>query len=128
MALDAIRAADDQNGIIQHLQRPLHLRGKIHMAGGVHQRQLRFRQLQPGQLGENGDAPLPLQRIVVQKGVLVIYPAQTADAAARVEQALGKRGLSRVHMGQDADRKLFHAGLSAPEYPAAPASAPRRIR
>ena len=54
-------AADHQNGAVQHIQGSLHLCGKIHMARGVQQRGPQPRQLQYRLLGENRNAPLPLQ-------------------------------------------------------------------
>ena len=56
VGLHAVRCADDQDRVVQHLQGALHLGGEIHMAGGVQQRDgelLRFKQ---GLLGEDGDA------------------------------------------------------------------------
>ena len=35
MSLDAVGAADDQNGVVQHLKGALHLRREIHMSRGV---------------------------------------------------------------------------------------------
>ena len=63
VALDAVGAADDQNGAVQHLEGPLHLRGEVHVAWGIQEGHLH---LLPGKfrlLGENGDAPLPLQGV-----------------------------------------------------------------
>ena len=88
MALDAVGTGNHQNGVIQHLQGTLHLGGKVHMAWGVHQRDLHLGQGQDRLFGENGNAPLPLQIVVVQKGILVIHPAQLIDAAAQVEHTL----------------------------------------
>ena len=56
VGLHAVRCADDQDRVVQHLQGALHLGGEIHMAGGVQERDgelLRFKQ---GLLGEDGDA------------------------------------------------------------------------
>ena len=38
--LHAVGAADDQNRVVQHLQRPLHLGAEVHVARGVQQRDL----------------------------------------------------------------------------------------
>ena len=88
VALDAVRPADDQHGVIQHLQRPLRLGGKVHMAGGVQQRHPGLPQFQHRLLGKNGDAPLPLHGVGVQKGVLMVHPPQTADGSGPVQQGL----------------------------------------
>ena len=76
MALDAVGAADDQDGVIQHLERPLHFRGEVHVARGVQQCHRPFPQGEHRLLGEDGDAPLPLQVVGVQEGVLVVHPSQ----------------------------------------------------
>ena len=108
VALHPVSAADDQDGVVHHLQRPLRLGGEIHVAGGVQQRQLGFRQPEQGLLGEYGDAPGALERVGVQKGVAVVHAPQFAQGAGAVEQGLAERGLAGVHMGQYADDQTFH--------------------
>ena len=103
MALYAVGAADDQHGVVQHLQGPLGLGGKVHVARGVQQGQLGLGQGEHRLLGEDGDAPGPLQGVCVQKGVLVVHPAQLPQGPGLVEHGLAQGGLSRVHVGQDAD-------------------------
>jgi hypothetical protein len=53
-------AADDKDRRVQNGHDPLRFRGKIHVAGGVHQGDIQLGRGQQGLLGENGDAPLPL--------------------------------------------------------------------
>ena len=77
------------------------------MAGGIQQSQLQRAPGQPGLLGEDCDAPLPLLLIGVQHGVLVVHPPQLPSLAAEVEQSLGQGGFARVHMGQDAHGQFF---------------------
>ena len=84
MALHAVGAADHQDGVVQHLQRPLHLRGEIHVPRRIQQRYLHLAQRQHRLLGEDGDAPLPLQLEGVQKGVLMVHPPQLPDAAGGI--------------------------------------------
>ena len=116
MALHAVGAADNQHRIIQHLQCPLGLRGKIHMARGVQQGKIGIARREEGLLGENGNAARLFQRVGVQKGILMVHATQLADGAGAVEQGLGKGGLAAVHMGQNADDQLlvllFHAAAS----------------
>ena len=88
VALDAVGAGDHQHSAVQHLKGPLHLGGKIHMAGGVQQRHPGISQFQHRLLGENGDAPLALHVVGVQKGVLMVHPAQAADGSGPVQQGL----------------------------------------
>ena len=70
------------------------------MAGGVQQGDFQLPRLEHRLLGEDGNAPLPLQLVGVQEGVLVIHPAQAADLAGGVEKGLGQGGFPRVHVGQ----------------------------
>ena len=103
MALHAARAADDQNGIIQHLKRPLHLRRKIHMPRRVEQRHRALRQRQHRLLGKDRNAALALQRVRIQKGVAVVNAAEAADGTAAIKHRLGQGGLARIDMGQNPD-------------------------
>ena len=89
------------------------------MAGGIQQSQLQRAPGQPGLLGEDGDAPLPLLLIGVQHGVLVVHPPQLPSLAAEVEQSLGQGGFARVHMGQDAHGQFFHGDASPSSPPGA---------
>ena len=75
------------------------------MARGVQQGDGEVPQGQNGLLGEDGDAPLPLLGIGIQKGVLVVHPAQGAQLSAAKEKPLGEGGLSRVYMGENAHHK-----------------------
>ena len=106
VALDAIGGADDQDGVVQHLQGAFHLGGEIHVTGGVQQGDDLGGQGEDGLLGEDGDAPLPLQGEGVQKGGAVIHAAHLFDAAAQVEQPFGEGGLAGVHVSQDAHDQL----------------------
>ena len=112
VALHPVGAADDQNGAVQHLEGALHLGGEVGVAGGVQQGELRPLQGENGLLGEDGDPPLPLHGVGVQKGVLVIHPPQLFQPPAGVEQPLGQGGLARVHVGQDADYQFVHVSQS----------------
>ena len=97
--LYAVRAADDEHRVVEHLQRALHLGGEIDVAGGVKQRDMRITAIQHGLFGENGDAALALERFRVQKGISMIDTAKRAQRAGGVEQSLGEGGFARVHMG-----------------------------
>ena len=107
MALDAVSAADHQNGAVQHLERSLHLRGEINMPWGVQQGEgcspigeLRL-------LGKDGDASLPLLSICIQKGVPMIHSPQLPQGTAQIQQPLGECGLAAVHMGQNPHANSF---------------------
>ena len=108
VALQALAAADHQNGAVQHLKGALGLGGKIHVAGGVQQRHRQAGHFQQRLLGKDGDAPGPLLGVRVQKGVAVVHAAQAAQGPAAVQKPLGKGGFARIHMGKNADDKSFH--------------------
>ena len=78
------------------------------MAGGVQQGDLHFGQAEHRLLGKDGDAPLPLHGIGIQKGVLMVHPAQLFQAAAPIQQRLGQGGLACVHVGQQTSTNSFH--------------------
>ena len=103
MTLHAVRPADHQHRAVQHLQRPLHFCGKIHMSGSIQKRHLPVSQSQTGLFGEYGNSPGPLHGVRVQEGVPVIHPPQLPDAALQVQDRLRQSGFSGVHMGQKAD-------------------------
>ena len=107
MALHAVRSADHQHGVIQHLQGALSLGGKIHMAGGIQQSNGSIARRKQRLLGKDGDAARFFQAVGVQKGVSVIHPPQLADGTGAVEHGLGEGGLAGVHMGQNAQYDLF---------------------
>lgn len=88
MSLDAVGAADDQNGVIQDLKGALHLRREIHVSRGVQKGESQVPAWQPGLLGEDGNAPRPLQAVGIQKGVLVIHPAQPLQPAGFIQHGL----------------------------------------
>ena len=106
--LHPVGAADHQDGAVQHLEGALHLSGEIHVSRRVQQGDLHPLQGEHRLLGEDGDAPLPLQRLGVQKGVLVVHPSQLLQPPAVVEQGLRQGGLSCVHMGQYTYGQFFH--------------------
>ena len=109
VTLDAVGAADDQNGIVHHLQGALHLRGKIHVPRRVQQRYLAAGQRQDSLLGEDGNAPGALLHVGVEKRVAVVHPPALPQAAALIEHGLGQRGFACVHVGQNAHGQLVHA-------------------
>ena len=76
VALHAVRAADDEHGVVEHLQRALHLARKIDVAGRVQQRKLDVAERQHGLLRKNRDAALALLHVGIEKGVLVVDAAE----------------------------------------------------
>ena len=78
------------------------------MARGIQQRQLPLRQGQHRLLGEDGDPPLPLQGVSIQKGVPVVHPPQLADGPGEVEHSFAEGRFPRVHMGQYSSNQIIH--------------------
>ena len=111
VALNACRAADDEHGAVEHLQRPLHLGGKIHMARRIEQRQRTAGQREDGLLGKDRDAPAALLRVGVKKRIAVVDAAECADDARPVEHGLRQRRLARVHMRKQPHAKPFFRPL-----------------
>ena len=108
MRLDAVRAADDQDRIVQHLKRALHFRREVHMAGRIQQCDRCIRQRQLCLFGKNRDAALPFERESIQKGIPMIHAAELFQSARLIQQRLGQGRFSRVHMSKNADYKSFH--------------------
>ena len=119
VGLHPVGSGDDQHRAVQHAQRPLRLGGEVHMARGVKQGQAPLPQRQHGLLGENGDAPLPLQAVGIEEAVAVIDPSQLFQFSREVEHGLGQGGLSRVHMGQNAQHRIafIHHTRILPAFP-----------
>ena len=86
--LDTIRSTDHQHRIIQYLQCPLHLCGKVHMSRRIQKGDLRISPDHPCLFGKNRDTPLPLMNICIQKGILMIYPAGFSYRTAGIEHRL----------------------------------------
>ena len=109
--LHAVRAADDEHGVIKHLQRALHLGGKVHVARRVEQRDRRVAQRQARLPREDRDATRTLERVRVQVRVFVVHAPEVADGARAVEQRLGQRRFPGVHVRQNSQNQLLHKHL-----------------
>ena len=112
VALHAVRRADHEDCRVQHLERALGLRGEVHMSRGVQQGEFRVFRAEHGLLGENGDAALPLLFVSVKESIARVDPPCLPENAGLAEQRLGKRGLSRVDMGENTDGKPFQMKTS----------------
>ena len=104
VSLYAVRAADDQDSIIENLQSSLHLRGKIHMSGCVQQRHLFVLQRKTRLLGKNRDSSRPLHLIRIQKGVSVIHPPHFPNASGQIQNTLRQRRLAGVYVSEHSYR------------------------
>jgi hypothetical protein len=111
--LHAVDAGDHQHGAVEHMERALHLRGEVDVAGRVQQGERRAGMREMRLRGEHGDAPAALEVVRVQRGVPAVHAPHLLQFSAGVQDGLAERGLSRVHVGQNADRPFFH-GVSVP--------------
>ena len=107
MGLHAVRAADDQQRAVEHLQAALRLRREIDMSRRVQQRQLAVPEGQHRLLGEDRDAALALETVGIQKAVPVIDAPQFFQFSREVQKGLAERGLPRVHMGKHPEHRVF---------------------
>ena len=101
----ALGGVHQQDDAVDHLQDALHLAAEVGVARGVHNVDLHVLIVDSGVLGQNGDAPLPLQVVGVHDplhGGLVL----PVDAAL-LEHLVHQRGLAVVHVGDDGDVSQF---------------------
>ena len=82
MPLHAVRPADHQDCIVQHLQHTFHLGREIHVSRCVEKRKLHVFPLHDCLLGEDRNAAFSLHFVRVQECIAVIDPPQSADTAA----------------------------------------------
>jgi len=107
VALYPICSTDDQNGIIQHLQRAFHFCGKVYMSRRVQQRQFQVLHSENSLLGKNCNATVALQGVRIQKRISMIHTSQTANGSRPIQHRLGKRGLPGVYMCQNPYNESF---------------------
>jgi hypothetical protein len=103
LGLDAPRAAEDADATIEHLERAVDLDGEIHVARGVDDIQPTTLPLTGGSSGLNGDAALRLLLHEVHGGLAVMHLTQAMDLARQLENPLGRRRLTRIHVGKNTD-------------------------
>ena len=111
MRLHAVRAADDEHRIIEHLQRALHLGGKVHVPRCVEQCDRRVAERHARLPRKDRDAARTLERVRVHVRIFMVDTAEIADRARAVEQRLGQRRLSGVDVRQDPQNQLLHKHL-----------------
>ena len=133
MALNAVRTADDQQRVIQHLHRAFCLRRKINMSGCIQERENGIPEGQRGLMRKDRDAAAALDLICIKPRITVIDSSALPDLAGTEKQRLCKRRLSGIDMRHNADSQLFHpvhpcaSVFCIPAYFSKPSSAARRI-
>ena len=116
VGLHAVRPADDKHRVVQHRQRPLHLRAKVSVPGGIQQCQGSMGQGQPCLLGKDGDPPAALQGMGVQESISMVYPPGLPQRPGPHQHGFGQGGLAAVHMGHQSQRDILlcHGGAPFP--------------
>ena len=76
-----------QNRIIQHLERPLHFRGKIHMPRCIQKCHLAVTKLKHCLLGKNRNPPLSFQRVVIKERIPMIYTPRLTDLSCQIKDS-----------------------------------------
>ena len=120
VSLDAIVGTNDQNRIIERLECSFRFGRKIDMPRSVDEHEARITMLDHYLRREDGDAALALDCIGIQVRVAVIDASAGADLSRVEEHCLGKRGLTCIHVRQDADNCLLHAFPLAIQMPLRP--------
>ena len=100
MRLNAVGAADDQDRAVQNGHGALGLGGEIHVPRRVYQRHGQVLRLKARLLGKDGNAPLTLQIMGIQKRIPMVNPSQRASCPGAVQQCFAQGGLPRIHMGK----------------------------
>ena len=86
MALHALRAADNEDGVVQRGEGALGLCREIDVSRRIEEGKKRIAEVEYGLLGEDRDAAFFFQCIRVQKGVAVIDTSELPESAGRIEQ------------------------------------------
>ena len=111
MALHAFGAGHDEHRIIQHRQCALHLRRKIDVPGCIDKEIFIFPMMEYRLVGKDRNAALFLQRMRIQKRILMIDAPHRSQAVRMVKQRLRKCGLARIDVRQYAQSDL-HCALT----------------
>ena len=107
MPLNAICTADQQNRIIQHLQRTLHLCGKIHMTGSVKKCDLRISQREKRLLGKDRDSSASFQFVGIKKCITMIHSSHFSDCSTGIQYTFRQCSLPCIDMGYNARTYIF---------------------
>ena len=101
----ALGGVHQQDNAVDHLENALHLAAEVGVARGIHDVDFGIAVLNGGVLGQNGDAPLPLQVAGVHDPVhgLLALPVH----AALLEHLVHQGGLTVVDVGNDGDVSQF---------------------
>ena len=96
-----VNGVHQKDDAVDPLQDPLHLPAEVGVAGGVHDVDLHVPVLDGGVLGQDGDAPLPLQVAGVHHPVLDLLVGP--EGAALFQHLVDEGGFAVVDVGDDGD-------------------------
>ncbi len=108
---DALGGVHQNDGAIDHVQDPFHLAAEIGVAGRVHDIDPDVAPDHRGALGQDGDAPLPLQVVAVERALG--HHLMVAEGAGLAQELVDQGGLAMVDMGDDRDVANLHGCLNA---------------
>ena len=111
MALDAVRAGDDEDGVVEHGERTFRFGGEVDVSRSIEQGDGEVGRGDDGRLGEDGDAALPFHGVRVEEGVAMVDTSEFAHLASGIKQGFRQRGLACVHMRQNARDDSLHGLL-----------------
>ena len=103
LRLDAAHGAEHAHRAVEDAQGTLHLHREVDVSGGVDQVDRAAFPFAGDGGGGDGDAAFALLHHPVGGGVALVDLADGVDLACVVEDALGRRRLARVDVGDDAD-------------------------
>ena len=103
MWLHTLFAIEDSNSTIENTKASLHLYGEVHVAWCVNDVDLVVVPETGGGSGGNGDAALLLLRHPVHRGSTIVNLTDFVGNTRVKQNALCRRGLSRIDVGHDAD-------------------------
>jgi hypothetical protein len=97
----AFLGVDQQHHAVHHGQGALHLAAKVRVAGGVDDVDVRALPAHGAVLGQDGDAALALDGVVVHHGIDHLFVL--GEGAGLAQQLVHHGGLAMVHVGDDGD-------------------------
>ena len=113
LRLDALIAVEHAYGAVEHAQRTLDLDGEVDVAGRVDDVEALVLPERRRRGGRDGDAALLLLLHPVHRGGAVMDFADLMGLAGIVENALGRRRLSGIDVGHDAEITVVFDSVAA---------------
>ena len=110
LRLHPAHRAENPHRAIQHTQRALHLDGEVHMPGRINEIDLGVAPSASNRGGSNGNPALAFLNHPVRHRIAIVHIPKTMRHPSVKEDALGRRRLARINMGDDANvPNLLHA-------------------